>query len=188
MKVNKSIVTAGLSALIIVSIIFGSDVKKRPSIQAQDTSKNQISFDGDSGSNHNSANLDDKNTSSKNESTPGQNSGQSSSSDTGSSSNSGDSQSSSQSNGGKYKDGTYTGSAAAYKGDIKVSVVVSGGKITSIDVVESGDDEEYLSKAKALIDDIIGNQTTSVQVVSGATYSSTGIINAVSNALSNGGA
>ncbi len=86
---------------------------------------------------------------------------------------------------GTYKDGTYTGSAAGFQGNITVSVTISGGKIASINVVSApGNDEPYLSKAKTLIAKVIAKQSPNgVDTVSGATYSSNGILNAIKNAL-----
>ena len=86
--------------------------------------------------------------------------------------------------GGAYKDGTYTGSAQGFGGDIKVKVTVSGQKISAIDITEaSGEDEAYLSMAKDIIGTMLDKQTPDVDTVSGATYSSTGIKNAVTQAL-----
>ena len=86
--------------------------------------------------------------------------------------------------GGTYKDGTYTGSAQGFGGDIKVKVTVSGQKISAIDITEaSGEDEAYLSMAKDIINTMLDKQTADVDTVSGATYSSTGIKNAVTQAL-----
>ena len=86
--------------------------------------------------------------------------------------------------GGTYKDGTYTGSAQGCGGDIKVKVTVSGQKISAIDITEaSGEDEAYLSMAKDIINTMLDKQTADVDTVSGATYSSTGIKNAVTQAL-----
>ena len=85
---------------------------------------------------------------------------------------------------GKYIDGTYEGSAQGYRGEVKVKVKVSGGNITSIDVESYSDDEQFFSRARnTVINEIISGQTTDVQVVSGATFSSRGIIQAVANAL-----
>ena len=67
---------------------------------------------------------------------------------------------------------------------MKVCVVVSGGKIASIDIVENSDTPSYLSSASSLISTIISTQSTNVDTVSGATYSSRGIIEAVRSALS----
>lgn len=86
--------------------------------------------------------------------------------------------------GGAYKDGTYTGSAQGFGGEIKVKVTVSGQKISAIDITEaSGEDEAYLSMAKDIINTMVDQQTVDVDTVSGATYSSTGIKNAVMQAL-----
>ena len=85
---------------------------------------------------------------------------------------------------GGWTDGTYTGTAEGFEGDITVSVVVSGGAITSIMITSSVDDEPYITNAKSgVIAAILSGQTTNVDVVSGATYSSKGIINAVRAAL-----
>lgn len=86
---------------------------------------------------------------------------------------------------GTYKDGTYTGTAAGFRGNITVSVTITGGKIATISVVSApGNDEPYLSKAKTLIAKVIAKQSPNgVDTVSGATYSSNGILNAIKNAL-----
>lgn len=96
----------------------------------------------------------------------------------------------------KYKDGTFRGSAPAdivgKNGKIKnfgtviLDVTVEGGKISNIAVIK--DTKEYGSrfwnKAKKLLDIIKNNNgTDGVDVVSGATGSSNGIINAVKDAL-----
>ena len=95
------------------------------------------------------------------------------------------------------KDGTYSGtgygwanSAIAYKAGMGVSspsvsatITVSGGKITEINA-SSSDTNEYFSKAMAMIPRIISAQSTGVDVVSGATYSSNGLKQAVNNAIS----
>lgn len=86
---------------------------------------------------------------------------------------------------GTWKDGTYTGSGKGFGGTISVKVTVKDGKISSIDVTSaSGETASYFSKAKGIIPKMISGQTTNVDVASGATYSSNGIINAVRNALS----
>lgn len=83
-----------------------------------------------------------------------------------------------------YKDGTYYGTGTGFGGTLKVQVLISGGKISSIQIVESSDGSAYISKASSLINSIISSQSTNVDTVSGATYSSVGIIQAVRNALS----
>jgi uncharacterized protein with FMN-binding domain len=63
-------------------------------------------------------------------------------------------------------------------------VTVSGGKITDITVLSYRDDERFFRQAQnTIISDILASQSTNVQTVSGATYSSQGIIEAVSDAL-----
>ncbi len=81
-------------------------------------------------------------------------------------------------------DGVYEGSASGYKGMITVSVTVSGGQVTAIDVVSDSDTPSYFNRAESVIDTVIDEQSLEVDAVSGATYSSAGIINAVSDALS----
>ena len=83
-----------------------------------------------------------------------------------------------------YKDGTYYGSGTGFGGPLKVMVEISGGKIASIQIVENSDGSDYISKAASLINSIITTQSTNVDTVSGATYSSVGIIQAVRDALS----
>ncbi len=83
-----------------------------------------------------------------------------------------------------YLDGTYTGSAAGFGGTISVSVTIADGAIASITITSaSGETASYLAKAKSVIDSILSAQSPNVDVVSGATYSSNGIINAVKKAL-----
>lgn len=82
-----------------------------------------------------------------------------------------------------YKDGTYYGSATGFAGPIKVKVVISGGKIASVEIVSTSDGSSYIGKASAITGKIVSSQSTNVDTVSGATYSSVGIINAVRNAL-----
>lgn len=87
-----------------------------------------------------------------------------------------------------YQDGTYQGSAAGFGGTITVQVTVSGGKITAIDILSAaGETPSYLESAKSVIAKIISGQTPNVDAVSGATYSSNGIIQAVQNALAKAG-
>ena len=83
-----------------------------------------------------------------------------------------------------YVDGTYTGSAAGYGGTITVSVTISDGEIASITIVSAaGETSSYLASAKSVISSILSAQSPNVDTVSGATYSSNGIINAVKAAL-----
>lgn len=85
---------------------------------------------------------------------------------------------------GTWKDGTYYGSGTGFAGTLKVKVVIQDGKITSIEITETSDGSSYINSALAVISRIISAQSTNVDTVSGATYSSVGIINAVRDALS----
>ena len=83
-----------------------------------------------------------------------------------------------------YKDGTYTGSAQGFGGAITVQVTLASDEITDIQVTSApGEDSAYLSQGEGVISSIISAQSTDVDTVSGATFSSTGIINAVVDAL-----
>ncbi len=83
-----------------------------------------------------------------------------------------------------YKDGSYTGSAQGFGGAITVQVTLKDDEITDIQVTGApGEDSAYLSQGEGVISSIISAQSTDVDTVSGATFSSTGIINAVVDAL-----
>ena len=82
------------------------------------------------------------------------------------------------------KDGTYKGSANGYGGKVTVNVTVSKKTMTAIDIVSApGETDSFFQRAKGVIDEMLTAQSTDVDVVSGATYSSNGIIGAVKNAL-----
>ena len=89
---------------------------------------------------------------------------------------------------GGYKDGTYQGSGTGFGGTITVEVTISGGKIASITILSAaGETASYFASAQGVISRIISGQTPNVDAVSGATYSSNGIIQAVQNALAKAG-
>ena len=81
-------------------------------------------------------------------------------------------------------DGIYTGSADAFRGDVEVQVTVEKQKVTDISILSYCDTEEYFFRAApAVIEQMKAEQSLNVDAVSGATYSSNGIIHAVANAL-----
>ena len=95
---------------------------------------------------------------------------------------------------GGWKDGTYEGEGQGFGGTIKVSVVIKdkvvvevtieSGEITCIEVKEAQkEDSAYLEMAKDIIEDIVDAQSADVDTISGATFSSTGIREAVTQAL-----
>ena len=88
---------------------------------------------------------------------------------------------------GTYKDGTYTGTGTGFSGPITVQVVIEDGKIKDITILSATDDSPYLQNASALLKQIVALQSTNVDTVSGATYSSVGLISAVRDALQKAG-
>ena len=82
-----------------------------------------------------------------------------------------------------YKDGTYSGTAFGYVDNVSVSVTIQDDVITSITITYYGDDDLYYSDATSVISRILSAQSTNVDTVSGATYTSQAIINAVKSAL-----
>lgn len=81
-------------------------------------------------------------------------------------------------------DGVFTGTARGYGGPVTTQVTVKGGYIDEVRVVDApNEDGPYLEQAVKLIDDMLVKQTPSVDTVSGATFSSAGIINGAVQAL-----
>ena len=87
--------------------------------------------------------------------------------------------------GSAWADGSYSASAYGFGGYIYLTVTIEDGVITDITIDSAdGEDDSYFSTAIAVIDDIIAAQSTDVDAVTGATFSSTGIKDAVEEALS----
>ena len=84
-----------------------------------------------------------------------------------------------------YQDGIYYGTAAGFQGDIKVAVALQEQAIKAVLILENEDDETFFNRAKVVADRIVDGQKIDVDLVSGATYSSRGIQNAVKQALEN---
>ena len=83
-----------------------------------------------------------------------------------------------------YKNGTYEGSGTGYGGTITVQVTLQDDTITDVSVTSApGEDSAYLAPGENVINSIISEQSTDVDTVSGATFSSTGILEAVNDAL-----
>lgn len=89
-----------------------------------------------------------------------------------------------------YKDGTYTGNVAdAFYGYVQVKAVVSGGKITDVQFLDYPHDRrtsiEINSQATPLLrQEAIQAQSANVNIISGATETSRGFRESLSNALS----
>ena len=85
---------------------------------------------------------------------------------------------------GAYLDGVYPGTGTGFGGDIEVSAVVEGGRLVSIEAVSHpGEDEAYFAQAESVLDQMVRQQTWEVDTVSGATFSSSGLIAAAQQAL-----
>ncbi len=83
-----------------------------------------------------------------------------------------------------WKDGTYEGVGSGFAGELTVGVTIEKGIITDIQLLDSGsDDAAYVNMAVGVIDDMLAKQTYQVDAVSGATFSSNGIMDAVADAL-----
>ncbi len=81
-------------------------------------------------------------------------------------------------------DGVFTGTAQGYGGPVTTQVTVKDGYIDDVQVVDApNEDGPYLEQAVKLIDDMLVKQTSNVDTVSGATFSSAGIINGAVQAL-----
>ena len=83
-----------------------------------------------------------------------------------------------------WKDGTYTGSGQGFGGQIVTEVTVEDSRIINIEITEAeGEDPAYLKTASEIIDEILEKQSVEIDTVSGATFSSGGILEAVGAAL-----
>ena len=86
-----------------------------------------------------------------------------------------------------YVDGIYHGTGMGNNGKIGVEVTISDGKISSISITDFPDDDDYFDVDKdgsGMIENMIASQSAEVDTISGATYSSEGLIDAVNMALS----
>lgn len=83
-----------------------------------------------------------------------------------------------------FKDGVYRGQAEGFNGIIKTDVTIENERIKSVVVMSHKDDSRWFNHANDIVpNEIIANQTTKVDAVTMATYSSSGIINSAKNAL-----
>ena len=84
----------------------------------------------------------------------------------------------------EWRDGVYTASAEGFGGPITVQVTIADGVIIDITVLDhAGETSSYFYRARHVVADILEAGSPDVDSISGATYSSTGIINAVKLAL-----
>ena len=81
-------------------------------------------------------------------------------------------------------DGVFEGEAQGYRGPVRVQVTIDGGYIEQVEIVEAEkEDPAWLKTCSVLPDTIVHAQTSKVDVVSGATFTSAGILNATTDAL-----
>ena len=87
-------------------------------------------------------------------------------------------------NASPYADGVYEGTAEGFGGPVSVEVTIDGGDITGIRLLDvSGEDPAYLTQVESLLDQIMLTQGVNVDTISGATFTSKGLIHAVTEAL-----
>lgn len=84
---------------------------------------------------------------------------------------------------GPYRNGTFTGSAPGYNGDMTVQVTIKNGWIAQAKITETKDDADYIAKIQPLMAAVMEKQTTKTDTVSGATFSSCGFLDAVDQAI-----
>mgnify|MGYP002627188272 FL=1 len=83
-----------------------------------------------------------------------------------------------------YKDGTYEGTGQGYGGPITVSVTIEYDLLTDVHVLShEKEDPAYFDLAEPLVNKVMSAQSLDVDTVSGATFSSKGILEAINNAL-----
>ncbi len=81
------------------------------------------------------------------------------------------------------EDGIYEGAGTGFSGTIRVAVQIKDKKIADIEILSHGDDEAFFNRARNVMNKMISSQSIDVDIISGATYSSRGIIEAVADAL-----
>lgn len=90
---------------------------------------------------------------------------------------------------GPYKDGTYQGSAKGFGGTITVEITIEQGYLSGLEIISAeNEDAAYYNMAVQVLDSIADQQSIEgVDTVSGATYTSRGIINAAAEAFGKAG-
>ena len=87
------------------------------------------------------------------------------------------------------KDGTFSGDVDTNQfGNVEVSITVSGGKISSVNLIQIPDEDprsKQISEfaTQQLVEATITNQTSDLDTISGATYTSLGYINSLKSAI-----
>ncbi|WP_353113177.1 FMN-binding protein [Microbacterium sp.] len=87
------------------------------------------------------------------------------------------------------KDGSYTGDAAQTRyGPVQVRVTVSSGRFSAVDVVEYPNDnprDQQINRSAVpqLVSETLSAQSSSIDMVSGATYTSDGYLQSLQSAI-----
>ena len=84
-------------------------------------------------------------------------------------------------------DGTYSATALGYEGDITVEIVVQNGEVIDVYFTSYDDDEEYKTFSDGLLEAIKADPLGEIDTVSGATFSTRGVLKAYGEALSKAG-
>lgn len=85
---------------------------------------------------------------------------------------------------GEYADGTYSGTGKGYNGKLTVELTIEQNAVASLTVTSAADDEPYITKAtRGITKQLLERQSAELDGVSGATYSSKGLIQAIEQAL-----
>lgn len=89
-------------------------------------------------------------------------------------------------NAASYTDGTYTASAHGCLSDVAVTVTITGGKVTDVDIDASGETPELGGNAAAALAEQLteAGTTSGVDTVAGATMTSDAVFTAMDDCLS----
>ena len=89
-------------------------------------------------------------------------------------------------NAASYTDGTYTASALGGLSDVAVTVTITGGKVTDVDIDAAGETPELGGNAAAALAEQLteAGTTTGVDAVAGATMTSDAVFTAMDDCLS----
>ena len=83
-----------------------------------------------------------------------------------------------------WKDGIYLSQARGMVGFVKTELEISNNKITSVNLDLSTETPQYAQKAKSKLEnEVLAKQSADVDAVSGATFTSNGVKEAVKDAL-----
>lgn len=82
------------------------------------------------------------------------------------------------------RDGQYRAQARGFGGPVEVQVTIENGKIAKVEILSAENETpDYLKTASVLLDQIVDRQSADIDTVSGATFSSRGILDAAKKAL-----